>query len=55
MQAWGQNYVQGIQFLGGHMGTDTLASLKTAKGKGDVNSFAVEPDDRVVGVYGYLD
>ena len=41
--------------LGGESHRDTLAMLKTAKGKGDTSSFLVEPDARVVGIYGYMD
>ena len=55
LQAWGENYVQAVTFIGGETGKDTLAQLKTQKGKGEVSEYLVDQGYKVVGVYGYLD
>ena len=57
IQAWSQNYVQALTFLGeereGGNGPQELATLAASKGKGETLVFNVEAGQRIVGIYGY--
>ena len=55
VQAWGQNYVQALTLLGGDAHDQELAVVAASKGKGENQTFIVEPGSRVIGIYGYQD
>ena len=55
VQAWGQNYVQALTLLGGANNSEELASVAASKGKGEVQTYLIEPGARLVGIYGYQD
>ena len=55
IQAWDQNYVQALTFLGGEGNSQQLASLAASKGKGETSTYLIEPGWRLVGIYGYQD
>ena len=55
VQAWDENYVQALTLLGSGGSEDVIASLSSAKGKGELKTYKVEAGERVVGIYGYQD
>ena len=55
IQAWAQNYVQALTLFGGANNSQQLAQVAASKGKGDTNTYTLEPGQHIVGIYGYED
>jgi hypothetical protein len=53
VQAWGQNYVQAIQF---YVAQNTMVgSFESQNAKGKFDDFRINSGQRIIGVYGYTD